>query len=621
MSVAAQWFAAQLHESDCASVKLRYVEWHAEDRGVPFAQDDPLQCVAAGEAGWTVAALLWRTRLVALDERTLWECIASDMVATRLQTAVDPWNEQLAVKLAFRFVEAQGGCTPPDAAESASLTALRAELDAYAAVTIKPQGSATVECGASSSAAQTDSWSDRVAFIPMAADNDFSEGSLCCTGPVPSCGTLLRVPRTEMFFRETVMQHCALGRALDTDPALEALSTSEEAVLVLCLVYERFIVGVEHSHWRRLLTHCPARYPTVPTTWELCDLTVLDGLDMLDDILAKRAQLQTFATQLEEALLPLLHRALASASGDADAVPSLEALAGAFTWERLAWAQSTFDSRAFNLNVDGAVVMALVPLADMINHGNRTDVLVRKVEADGGPFTMQVGAALTAADVGRELWMSYGPLQNWELLQHYGFVLSTDNTHDKLPFPIALPEASATATVADAALDEDAGWEERRRALMRRYALGLPGRCWVPHSGTPPAALLALLRVQLAQAEEFDVMERRRWGPFGALSTETEAAVVAVVASTVQSILDSFPTTLAEDEEALAEVDSDRAASSGKGALDDGEDEDGEEAEDVGALTNYVLCLRLRVALKRIGARCLDWCARHRSGGVETDVA
>lgn len=616
LTTAVQWFAAQLNNSDSAEVKRRYLRWHAEDTGVPYSDEDPLfvQAVLASRTGWTLLEVLWRARLVALDGRTLWECLDARMIAVRVRDVVDPWNEQLSVKLAWHFIEEQQRGELPLAS---SLSALCEALDEYATATIKPHGNLSVtESSATRSALRdadhgrcatlADAWSDKVVFIPMEAGNDYSEGSLRCAAPVPSRGTLLQVPRSEMFFTDSLLQYCALGRAIAAEPSLRDLLANEEAMLVICLVYERFVEGVERSHWRRLLTHCPERYPTIPTAWELRDLAELDGLDMVDDVLAKRSQMQAFVDQLQNSLLLLFHRALSKLHGASAAAPSLADMSAAFVWEHLVWAQSTFDSRAFNLNVDGAVVMALVPLADMVNHANHTDVLVRKVEPNGGPFTMQVGAALTAADVGRELWMSYGPLQNWELLQHYGFLLGPDNVHDKLPFPLTLPAGSNEpqsendATATSAPLSREGGtessWDARRLTLMGRYALCLPGRCWIPHDGVPPAALLALLRVQLAQADEFDIMESRRYGPFEPLSPVTEAAVVSVVKSTVQCVMGSFPTTLAEDEETLAEVHGDEGCD-----LDAGDE----------PTKNHMLCLQLRVGLKRIASRCLEWCARH----------
>ncbi|KPA82978.1 hypothetical protein ABB37_02719 [Leptomonas pyrrhocoris] len=622
------WFCHQLDSSDCAPVKRQYLQWHAEEHGIVYSKDDPLFITAIHESSsfaWSLPELLWRARLVSLDARTLWECLGTNMVSERVRRFIDPWNEQLAVKVAYYLLQLQP--TSEEEEDGGSWKKLRAELDDYAAATIKPQGTPGVRdyLPRTTTAPHTDhqnadgtaataEWSDKVAFIPMEAGNDFSEGSLRCVAPVPSCGVLLQVPRTDMFFRDTVLEHCALGRVIAAAPALRELLSNEEAVLVVCLVFERFVVGVEKSHWKALLTQCPPSYPSIPTTWTLGDLAELDGLDVLDDVLTKRTQLQTVADQLEGSLVAIFHTLLpAAAVGTtaAAAVPSQAELLAAFSWDHLAWAQSTFDSRAFNLNVDGAVVMALVPLADMINHTNRTDVLIRKVEPNGGSFTMQVGAALTAADVGRELWMSYGPLQNWELLQHYGFVLGCDNVHDKLPFPFSLPvlselgeaeEAETEGVSEDCSGDHAASsvdWDTRRRNLLRRYALCLPGRCWIGYDGVPPPALLALLRVQLAQAEEFAVMERHLYGPFTPLSAQTEDAVVAAVMETVQCVLDVFPTSLGEDEEALAEL---RETTQASAAPDEGDEE---------SVYNYTLCVQLRIGLKRIAKRALDWC-RHR---------
>ncbi|RNF26158.1 SET domain containing protein [Trypanosoma conorhini] len=539
------WFEAELDAGDCAAVKRLFLDRQAlEERG-----------------GSEFSRLLWMCRIIAADHRVVWEHL-SPAFTEAFKRPVDAWNEQLAVKVLRLRIDRM-----KDAGAAARL---REALDEHMTTALKPAattphvGPKPVVRGAEASP-----------YIVLPAAPGV-EGSLVCNAPLPAFGDFLRVPRDRMFFIDTVVQYCELGRVVHASGELSSMISGDEPLLVLCLVYERYVA--ESSHWGDLLLSCPGEYPTVPSFWGWDDLAELEGLDVLDDVLAKKAQLVQFHTETM-AVLPIVYEALAGSCR-----LGKEEFLDCFSLEAMMWARATFDSRAFNLNVDGRVVLALVPVADMINHGNRSDVLVRRVEPNGGDFVMQIGASLTAQDVGRELWMSYGPLQNWELLQFYGFVME-ENAHDKLPFPSDFAEG----VVADE-------WDERRAALVAKYALHLAGRCWIGSDGRPPPALVALLRVHLAEAGEFDGLERH--GPFACLSAATEARVVAAIAETVRCILDLSGTSLAEDERRL------RDAGSGGSAAAHTDDGGGPQP----LSRNKRLGVLLRVGLKRIAHRSLEWC-------------
>ncbi|EPY33146.1 SET domain containing protein [Strigomonas culicis] len=556
------WWEQKLEASDSAAVKRFYLSF-TEDPATRAAAGGDAWCLApALGQPWELGRLLFLARVVAADERTLWECLGPRLREV-FDHRVDGWNEQSAVKVVHQFLT-----DGVDAAARPVVAALQETLHAHTADHVKPLPDTPAVGGAP--AAARDELDGAVGITDMQRGNDYSEGSIVCRRPLPPFATLLRLPRDRLFCVASVRQHSALGRAVAHCAALASLRENEEAFLVLALLYERDVAGAA-SHWSALLQTCPPGYPTVPGFWPLSDLAELEGVDILDEVLQRRAQLDDFQAQLG-ALLPLLLPALRAAGGPADL--TLERLAAVFATAPLQWARATFDSRAFRLNVDGQVVLALVPVADMINHQNRSDVLTRRVEPNGGDFVLEVGAALTDRDVGRELWMSYGPLQNWELLQYYGFVLP-DNEHDKLPFPLGV----------DALAESDDVWDRRRWQIISHYHLYDAGRCWIARSGVPSAALRALLRVLVAQAEEFDGMERD--GPFAQLSPATEGTVRETLRQTVACVMDLFSTTLEEDEEALLEMD-----------------ETGTAAADDSSQTNMRLCLELRSRPERIALAC-----------------
>lgn len=504
-----------------------------------------------------------------------------------------------------------------------------------------------------SSSVETYTIPSSIEIVPMSG---VQEGLIRCKAPLPSFSELLCVPHEALFCRDTVRQHSILGKAINATPALKDINLHEETLLVLCLIFERYVIGEARSHWRTLLEGCPSHYPFVPSFWELWDLAELEGLDMLDEVVERRSELHVFYERIVLAM-PVLFSAVRACDAskklrqDIKALTSLEAFTECFTEETLQWSRATFDSRAFYLNMNGETVLTLAPYADMINHCNKSDVLTRRI-LPNGDFSMEIGAALTTSDVGREVWMSYGPLQNWELLQYYGFVLD-NNEHDKLPFPVqtcrqvaenmnrcCFPTAEKcseqyddenphhdsekeghrdgnssdnnnnddddmdTEVVAGATNRE---WEARRQEVIDKYFLYTLNRCWIGCVGKPSPALLALLRVMVANADELENMWDGTVDPFTRVSEQTEETIRATVLETVQCVLALFSTSLEEDEELLKEQQMDAEDNNDNNGNDDDEGEENYSVE------RYVLALKLRISLKRIAQRCLEWCSANNS--------
>ncbi|CCW61772.1 unnamed protein product [Phytomonas sp. EM1] len=580
------WFHLQLQLSERAEVKQFYLALP------PSVGKDLLQLSC--EAPWRLEEALRAARLIVCDERQLCERLG-DAFSARFADPLDPWNEQNAVKLVYQFLVQRRPAADGEAEETDhEPIRFTKALEAHMTRWIKPREMQGV-CGRGGlhpvGSPQGGVSSSILAVVPMADGDAHSEGGLICGGVVRAFGELLRVRRSAMFVKETALQYCELGTVVRRDARLGNLLESVEALLVMCFLYELRVVGAARSHWRELLESCPSSFPTVPLFWELSDLRELVGTDILDVVLQQREESEKVAQTIQY-FLPIIWENLSPTLGEV----TFEEFTSVFSAESISFAKAVFNSRAFNLNIDGDVVLAMVPVADMINHQNRTDVLVRKVDVDGGDFVMLAGAPLDESDVGRELWMSYGPLQNWELLHNYGFVMP-QNEHDKLPFPFQVAPA-----------DEDDTWSCRRHLLIEKYHLHLHGECWLAAHGVPSEALRALLRVNLAQPEEFEVMETH--GPFTPLSATTEVEVVQTVEYVVQCVLEQFPNSLDEDKVILAEM---------IGAIVDTESfQDGEDGDNPHALDNYKLCLQLRIGLKEIAHRALEWCKSARAG-IEGD--
>lgn len=95
----------------------------------------------------------------------------------------------------------------------------------------------------------------------------------------------------------------------------------------------------------------------------------------------------------------------------------------------LTWAYATVRSRALGLRIGGRTVAALVPLADLANHGPcRAVNAAWGFDDDRGGFLVRCTRGVPADG---EVVYSYGEKPNGDLLFHYGFVLrDADNTDE-----------------------------------------------------------------------------------------------------------------------------------------------------------------------------------------------
>ncbi|CUG90245.1 Hypothetical protein, putative [Bodo saltans] len=451
-----------------------------------------------------------------------------------------------------------------------------------------------------------------------------AEGSLHCARPVPPYTQLITVPRSKMFARSVLSGRCILYDACaDVRGAWDAFP-DDETILLMCFVFENFCIGAQSSSWRELLLGCPRCYPSVPTFWTLAELGELEGTTMIDDVLEKKASLSQFHHQLVTAMnsMPQIAQNILArwSQGDEEVQEAAEHQSQELTktllkndpstWfsllfseDRLHWARATFDSRAFNLNIDGAVTIALVPYADMINHGTRSDVIKRHVEPHGGPFVLTTGAALDDEhDVGRELMMSYGPLQSWELIMSYGFILNDDeeNDNDRIPLPLSVDE-----TVVDGDGPVEREYKRRRAHLIKQHGLLVGGSSlWIGHRGAPCAALLALVRLQLAEIEHFPLLEASPFSVFQIVDASLEQRVVLTLQNIVDVMLQDFTTSMEEDEALLRRPPTIIESEEGDGK----EDNDDEDADDEPVSGNTKLAVQLRLRMKRMLYAAAEWC-------------
>lgn len=91
---------------------------------------------------------------------------------------------------------------------------------------------------------------------------------------------------------------------------------------------------------------------------------------------------------------------------------------GAFNFDNYLWSQLIVTTRAFAIGEDND--WSLIPLADMINH----DPTTRGGNVNGNQ-QFELGSTKSYAP-GEDVFVSYGPKTNFDLLASYGFLLDNN---------------------------------------------------------------------------------------------------------------------------------------------------------------------------------------------------
>jgi len=186
----------------------------------------------------------------------------------------------------------------------------------------------------------------------------------------------------------------------------------------------------------------------------------------------------------------------ASAAAAAAAAAATAALRDAFLY-----AHAVVDSRAFRLPLRGGPGLALVPLADMGDHGPPDGAAAKVIDPSTGAFQLLAPAAASAPPRGTPVWLHYGRLDNLQLLLFYGFCVR-DNPADGVEVVL---DATALTANDDAgvamkkeillgavpALGAEHTLTDRRRRPSDGAACGAGGGTYLPPGLLPSLRLLA----------------------------------------------------------------------------------------------------------------------------------
>ncbi|CAM2070354.1 SET domain-containing protein-lysine N-methyltransferase [Sulfidibacter corallicola] len=313
-------------------------------------------------------------------------------------------------------------------------------------------------------------------------------------------GTVLEIPR-HLILCMDLARRSPLGRAL----AEKGITPrSSYTLLALLLLQED---AAPDSFWRPYLDSLPRAYPESPVYFDDPTLALLQGSYTLSLIAARREQI--------EAEYAMVHPVLPSRPE--------------FRFEAFRWAMVTVISRGFAVLCDnGHNEAALVPLLDMFNH--RTDNGIEGCyRAERAQFVLH---ALHDHEPGGELFISYGTYTTAQFFVNYGFV----DTNSR--------EGEARVVVE---LDQrDAWFQEKRKAFNGVTQVDLL------LATSDVDSLLACLRFLRFSASGGH--GEGRFVPQLALQPRDPAGELAVAKAfrlACEAALDTFPTSLAEDESFL----------------------------------------------------------------------
>jgi hypothetical protein len=205
---------------------------------------------------------------------------------------------------------------------------------------------------------------------------------------------IITVPRALMVIDEEIAT-TPVGRAVES--VLSQLHSGHTLVSTW-LATERRLAD---SSWRPYLDALPARLP---------DLPFFHGDADLDELAGTAARIAA-------------GEAHASVVEDHDELLKLPALAG-LPLADFGWARAILGSRAFKVTIEGRDLRALVPVADLFDHGS-TDA-TWAFDDDAQTFVV---SALRPIDAGEEIQFSYGQYPNSRYLVGYGFA-TPDNPED-----------------------------------------------------------------------------------------------------------------------------------------------------------------------------------------------
>jgi len=334
-----------------------------------------------------------------------------------------------------------------------------------------------------------------------------------------------------------------MSLCLTVDKARDALGSdvippgmNEYLAIATHLIYERNVVG-EKSFWKPYLDVLPPVEEVNPTfTWSDEDLAFLDG----SPVIAATRSLQAKLKREYDALI----------GGDRGLIARFPSKfpAEAFTYENWVWAFTMLFSRAIRLrNLKEGEGLALVPYADFINHSPFSGAYVDARESGSWLFKEGEEEVILYADRGyrkmEQVYISYGPKSNAELLLLYGFALER-NPFNSVDVTVSIRPSSLQAAV-DSNSETDPLAEEKLEFLQR---VGRDTTVDFPcYADRYPIEMLEYLRLMQMTLEDTRGKPLSAFDYTRTISAANEAAVLKSIVMAVQYQLQKYPTSEEQD--------------------------------------------------------------------------
>ncbi len=317
-------------------------------------------------------------------------------------------------------------------------------------------------------------------------------------------------------------------------------SEINEYLAIAChLIYEKFVMA-DQSYWKPYLDVLPTTDEVSPTfTWSDDDLAFLKG----SPVIAATKSLQMKLKREYDALLGGDNGLIARFP---DRFPKEH-----FTMENWTWAFTMLFSRAIRLrNLSQGETLALVPYADLINHSPFSQAYIDARQSGDWLFKSGDEEVILYADRGyrrmEQIYISYGPKSNAELLLLYGFAVERNpfNSVD-VTVSIAPRTASFIKELNDENIPVDPLAEEKLQFLEsvgRANTVDFP--CYADRY---PTEMLEYLRLMQMTPDDTRGKPLNAFDYSRTISPGNEAAVLTSVIEAVTRQLGKYPQTEEED--------------------------------------------------------------------------
>lgn len=313
-----------------------------------------------------------------------------------------------------------------------------------------------------------------------------------------------------------------------------------EYLAIACqLIHERYVLGGE-SFWKPYIDVLPETDEVNPTfSWNDDDLAFLDGSPVI-------AATRSLQMKLEREYEALLGGEDGLITKYPDRFPKEH-----FTYDNWVWAFTMLFSRAIRLrSLKEGETLAMVPYADLINHSAFSQAYIDAREGGDWLFSSGEEEVILYADRGyrkmEQIYISYGPKSNSELLLLYGFAVER-NPYNSVDITVAIAPRTETFVkeLNDDSIPVDPLADEKvefLKSVGRDRMVDFP--CYADRY---PVELLEFLRLMQLTPEDTRGKPLKNFDYSRTISAANEAAVLTSVIEAVKRQLSKYPNTEEED--------------------------------------------------------------------------